>query len=37
MSSREAAVLPGGANGPHAPLLMYAADAAVDNVVWPAG
>jgi hypothetical protein len=28
MSSREAAVLPGGANGPHAPLLMYAADAA---------
>ncbi len=26
--SREAIVIPGGANGPHAPLLMYAADAA---------
>lgn len=28
MSSREAAILPGGTFGPHAPLLMYAADAA---------
>jgi hypothetical protein len=28
MSSREAVVLPGGADGPHAPLLRYAADAA---------
>lgn len=28
MSSREAVILPGGAYGPHAPLLMYAADAA---------
>jgi hypothetical protein len=28
MSQREAILIPGGANGPHAPLLMYAADAA---------
>ena len=28
MTSREAVVLPGGRGGPHAPLLMYAADAA---------
>jgi hypothetical protein len=28
MSSREAVILPGGMFGPHAPLLMYAADAA---------
>jgi hypothetical protein len=28
MSSREAVVIPGGAYGPHAPLLRYAADAA---------
>ncbi|MEV8373793.1 alpha/beta hydrolase [Kribbella sp. NPDC056861] len=28
MSSREAVILPGGQNGPHAPLLMFAGDAA---------